>query len=528
MPFPWEESWSAMPQRANNWDVARNAIVGGIASVPDAIINTPNRLQNLDRAARGTITNAIGRPDLSPDIKADPDYVRKLFERIGLIKEGVQPSGNAQKWLDIALRGASGGVATGGTGLPNVLAGAANGALSSSAAAAANDLGAPLPVQIMAGAAAPSVAARLARPMNVSSDVKTLLDSDVVPSPGQLFGKNSTLNRMEQALESYPVIGALPRGARNRAQTEFNRAELNLGVPKGQAPVRSVGSRGLDDVEIRTDANFDKMLAGRTLAPDATLARDLLASAKSTRLPLSADGAKKFNSILDSLVWQRIPTQNIGQGVTYSIPASDFKSSIIGDIGREARNFSRMSNSDDRAIGAALQEARNRANDWMTKNVGAPSRDVAEADRAYKAFASAKDAGERGLANDMMFTPYQMLKSAPKGSQSYNLAAAAQNVLPNTLPNSGTADRALLASILTAGAPVAAGVAATNPGLVGQAASMLQNPLLWAPLSAGALAYTRPGSKYLGGGYKSLSALSDALKSRPVPALYGLNAELQE
>lgn len=97
---------SAPQQQAPNTAMmAANSANKGLAAIPDAILNTPNRLMNLGRAAFGTAATAAGRPDLAPDVKEDPNYTRQLFDRIGLTRPDLEPQTGGQRVLDTAIQG---------------------------------------------------------------------------------------------------------------------------------------------------------------------------------------------------------------------------------------------------------------------------------------------------------------------------------------------------------------------------------------------------------------------------------------
>ena len=112
--------------------MSANAANRAIAGIPDALLNTPNRLLNLGRAAIGTVATATGRPDLAPAVSEDPDLVRKAFERIGFIKPELDPTTTGQRLLSGAIQGGVGALASPASGLrqlaTNVLTGAGAGA----------------------------------------------------------------------------------------------------------------------------------------------------------------------------------------------------------------------------------------------------------------------------------------------------------------------------------------------------------------------------------------------------------------
>lgn len=122
--------------QSSNTSVAINAASKGIAAVPDMLLNAPNNLLNLGKAAVGTVATAAGRPDLAPDLSANPDLARRGFEKLGFINPNVQPQGALQKGIDLLTQGAVGGALTGGAGLARTLVGTGMGALSAGAAGA--------------------------------------------------------------------------------------------------------------------------------------------------------------------------------------------------------------------------------------------------------------------------------------------------------------------------------------------------------------------------------------------------------
>lgn len=155
------------PVRPATMDVAQNALYGGAAAIPDALLNAPNQIENLIRAAVGTGAHAVGAKDLASKIdsgiKEDPDLVRKMLEKTGLIKKGITPQG-VQRVLDTLLRGGVGGALTGGASIPKAAMGAGMGALASGAGAAggglAKSLGAGEALQNAVGSTAGLLAPR--------------------------------------------------------------------------------------------------------------------------------------------------------------------------------------------------------------------------------------------------------------------------------------------------------------------------------------------------------------------------------
>ncbi len=131
---------SARPTGTNT-RIMQEALYKGAAALPDMVLNAPNNLMNLGRAAFGTAATAAGRSDLAPELTPNPDLARHGLEAAGLIDTNIQPVGGVQKWIDLLTQGATAGALTGGASIPRAVAGAGMGALSSGAAGATEAAG---------------------------------------------------------------------------------------------------------------------------------------------------------------------------------------------------------------------------------------------------------------------------------------------------------------------------------------------------------------------------------------------------
>lgn len=101
-------SWGMTKQVPSNWAVAANAANKGLGGVPDAVLNTPNRLWNLGKAAVGTAATALGRPDMAPDLTPDREYASWLLRKAGFIRDEAEPATGGQRLLDAAVQGGVG------------------------------------------------------------------------------------------------------------------------------------------------------------------------------------------------------------------------------------------------------------------------------------------------------------------------------------------------------------------------------------------------------------------------------------
>jgi hypothetical protein len=105
----------------SNASVALNAANQGIAGVPDALLNAPNRLMNLGRAAYGTAATAAGRPDLAPELTPDPNYAARAFQSMGFTNPAAAPQTAGQRILAAGAAGAAGGALAPASSVPMLL-----------------------------------------------------------------------------------------------------------------------------------------------------------------------------------------------------------------------------------------------------------------------------------------------------------------------------------------------------------------------------------------------------------------------
>lgn len=136
-----EKQESAKP---SNLDVIGNALWKGVASIPDALLNTPTNIANLGIAGFGSAATALGRPDLAPNVLEQPDYIARGLKNVGLIRD-VVPQTAGQRILDVAGQFAGGGLINPAGSLKGMLTNVAVGGLTGAAGQATSEAtGSPL------------------------------------------------------------------------------------------------------------------------------------------------------------------------------------------------------------------------------------------------------------------------------------------------------------------------------------------------------------------------------------------------
>ena len=114
--------------------VVGQAAVKGAASVPDAILNTPQNLYNVGKMLYGLGAGMIGRPDITADIELTKPFshVKTGLEAVGAISPEKEPQTPAQRVVSAAIQTAANMLVMPASGVKalaqNVAVGAASGA----------------------------------------------------------------------------------------------------------------------------------------------------------------------------------------------------------------------------------------------------------------------------------------------------------------------------------------------------------------------------------------------------------------
>jgi len=257
----------------SNLRVGINAANKAIAGVPDALLNTPNNLLNLGKAAVGTIATASGRPDLAPELTPNPNFVTQGVRALGLIRPENEPVTPGQRVLDTAIQGGAAALFSPASSLPQAAANITTGLVSGGVGGTVgevtgNDTLATAasmvsPMAINAAAQRGRNAVTQAQETNARNEVrnKSLMDARnegyVVPPSSVKPGLINT------TLESFAGKAATKQEAQLRNQVVTNDvATKELGFPKGTA----ITEGKLKDFRNRTSAPYREVAA---LDPEA-------------------------------------------------------------------------------------------------------------------------------------------------------------------------------------------------------------------------------------------------------------------
>lgn len=332
---------------------------------------------------------------------------------------------------------------------------------------------------ITAGAVSGGVEAVTKAAAPAFKDAVNLLRKEGVKlTPGQLAG--GALKTGESAATSMPVLGGVIRGGQQNALDSFNTAVWNRALKPLGMKVPANVAPGAESVKYVGDAigkKFDALVPNISVTLDEKTAQDI-AELNATKVQrLNEEGQKQYKNLVGNIINSRFDENMHMSG-------EDFKQ-VDSELGHIARGYLKSQNPDQMMLGEALTDARGILRETLERANPAHEKELRELNTAWATYKRAEGASIRRVKSKGVFTPGDLLADIKKNTSSglfargegqmQDLAAAGDHVLPSDLPNSGTMDRSLWASILTGGALTHA------------------NPLALAGGAAAAIPYTKPG-----------------------------------
>lgn len=326
----------------------------------------------------------------------------------------------------------------------------------------------------------------------ISKEAQALMDQGIQPTIGQAVG--GFVNTAEQKLKSLPLVGDVIRNARGRAVNDFNEKAIQVANPAS----KGFGDEALTATREALGNKFDDVLrsipqlnlntgAIKTFAVNAVddQALNLANNSKQKVLAYVQKNLLDRSGSMDGETAQRIGS----------------------DALKAAQRWKYSTNSEEQAMGAALEKITNEWRDSLVKAAGQRGPELRDAQAAWRAFIPVDRAGSyrgnQNIASNEVpgrFTPNSLRRSIEASDQSqFNNATRAMNggnspfqrlntltrqgerVLGDSVPDSGTATRLMWG----AGALGAGSAAGMNPADMGMGAA-LALPL-----------YSRAGSKFL-------------------------------
>ena len=290
------------------------------------------------------------------------------------------------------------------------------------------------------------------------------------------------------------MLGDAIRSARNRANTQFQAAAFNRALaPIGEELPQGVSGRdAVNYTEGLLKQRYDNVLNNIGAIPaDQTFAGNIQNLGQMVnRAILSRDAKTKFGTVLG----------DVQSAFNNGVLTSDGYKTLESALGSDFRKLTSSQDIYDGRLAPAVKQLQQELRDLLQRQAGSNADDLAAVNTGWANFKRVQRAAGALGAEDGNFTPAQyqnavkaLDKSKDKGAFArgsalgQDLSDAGKSVLTNTVPNSGTVDRAM------------------NIGGLG---ALLLNPKLLIPPVLGASAYLSPVQR----------ALVAAASSRPAAA----------
>lgn len=350
--------------------------------------------------------------------------------------------------------------------------------------------------------AAGQVVGGIVRP---TAAAKELLSRGVALTPGQAAGTGSAIKKVEELAASNPVASHFVVGAQRRALEDANMAaaqsvadvvqqRVKLGQPPREAieQAREMIGKTYDEALLNVSVPLANTANAMTdLLPTIAQRHPLIPEAELARAGKYIDS--RFRGLWDNGVRDLTGTQ-IKQ--------------LDSEIGQHIRDLSRSTNAADKTAAPLWMDLQQEVRNRISATI--PPEQSAQLNQANAAYRQLLALEKSLLPGADTFTPRRLRatleKMGIKNTDLNQVANAMGETLPNTVPNSGTAERvianALPAMLFGGGAGAQAmGYDVIGPGL----------------LAAGALG-SRPGARFMTGSLPGQQAVATAFR-QSAPAL---------
>jgi len=326
--------------------------------------------------------------------------------------------------------------------------------------------------------------------------LNVLYDNGVRPTLGQRFVGTgligNAVNGTEELLQSFPGLGFMVKGARQKARDQFERGAFNSALGE-------IGQKLPDNVDLGTAPHgfmqkafsdaYDNVLPNMRAVQDD----DFKAATQSildhvNTGGLSDDSASRFQKIIDAQVTRRFGDAGEMTG--------DQLKAATSNISKQVQNL-RSSPQGDRELASVLEDYLGELKSSAMRNSDPGAAAALDAiDRGYAKAVRIEDAASARGGDTGRFTPQQFDRYVQKdsggtrsraylrGDALFGDYAEAGKSLVDRIPNSGTADRMLMNQAL-GGAPTISALGYASPAsaaLVGAAT------LPYAPIARDAVA----------------------------------------
>ena len=292
-----------------------------------------------------------------------------------------------------------------------------------------------------------SAAAQRLLPGRTTPEAKQLVDEGIPLTPGQRLG--GAARTFEERLAGQQFYGDIIKGAETRAMQAFNRSAMDKAIePIGiKVPKNLTGQDAFAYAHNAVSEAYQSVLPKLSVSSDA-MERFAIGVLAEDNLGMTDAAQETFSRKAKALLLDRFDE------ATETLSGEALKKAE-GDLGEEAIRLMTSGNSGDRDAGRALFDLQTALRQQLMKENPDAGAELAAANRAFKQLLPVEKAvtvaatGKGGT-----FTPAQLLsgmKGAQRGPRKTKFAkgempmqpfaAAAQDVMGRTIPDSGTAGR---------------------------------------------------------------------------------------
>lgn len=362
---------------------------------------------------------------------------------------------------------------------------------------------------------------------NLDSAVKKLIGEGVNLTPGQMIG--GMAQRFEDKLTSVPLLGDIINYSRTKGIEEFNRAAYKRALdPIGGVVPKETGRVGMASVKNQLSNAYDDLLPKLTYKPDNQFLNSVT-NLKNEITGIDPEDALRVASNVNKIIGNRIDKNGEIKGETFKV--------IEEQLGTLAKKYKNANDAEQNLMGDAYAESLSQLRQNLIRNNPDHAERLNNINTGWANYVRLRGAGSMANTQER-FTPSQLaaaVKSADQSTGKGNIATgnalmqdlsdAGAKVLPNTIPDTGTAGRAAINAL--AGSLLGGGgyqAAQTHPVAVGTAA------LLGAAASAPYLPYGRNLITMMGGKRpESIQKLADLIReSSPYLAAPGAQKAVEK
>lgn len=278
-----------------------------------------------------------------------------------------------------------------------------------------------------------------------------LLESGVRVTPGRAAG--GALQRLEEGIESIPLVGDVVKGAHRRSVEDFNRAAINKTLESiGQKLEKGdpVGREAIGKAEQMIGDAYKSVLGKIKIVKLDNEFVDELGNLAGMTSELSDSAAKQFERIVDRQIFQRMTPAGTISADTMKIVESE-----LGRIGRGLRTAQDF---DQRQLGDAILEVQASLRGAVERSAPQHAKELRNVNEAFAKFVRVQRAASSVAAEDGVFSPSHLLsavkaedKSRRKGAFArgdallQDFAEDAKKTLGSKVPDSGSPYRTMAA-----------------------------------------------------------------------------------